>query len=83
MTGCWQMLAEGTQVQIVALPEVPDFEGKVVARVRIELTTPRSSDDPGRACDARPASTQVHTVPSSPLFLMGMLARLLARRGLA
>ena len=46
-----------------------------------ELTTPRFSVDPDRACDAPPASTQTPTVPQSPLFLMGMLARLLARKG--
>ena len=58
-----------------------DLEGSLVARVRIELTTPRFSDDPGRACGISPASTQHHAVPQSPLFRMGMLADLLARKG--
>src|SRR5664280_440297 len=53
--------------------------GDVVARVRIELTTPRFSDGPGRACGAGSASTEADTVLQSLLFLMGMLARLLAK----
>ncbi len=35
----------------------------------------------GRACGVAPASTQPRAAPRSPLFLMGMLARSLAREG--
>jgi hypothetical protein len=49
----------------------------------IEPRTPSLRVAPDRACDAHPASTQTPTVPQFPLFLMGMLARSLARKGLA
>jgi len=47
----------------------------------IEPRTPSLRVASDRAYRARPASTQTPTVPQSPLFLMGMLARLLARIG--